>query len=141
MPRGNKKGWHFRWTNKPADLPDRFCLYCGEKIEDVRHPNQKFCCFNHRRWYEEDKKLAQNAEKIKNRPTRICVVCNQPFVFKIGNQKACSPHCSAELERARWRKYNYKRPERMKQIKEYTYKVREQKKLRHEQLFGGQQIY
>jgi len=85
----------------PNGRPFCGCTECGRDHCD------ELC---RQEWYMEKrrrKNLQARAVRVLFTPLRDCPVCGNMFLPKTGNQKYCSPHCSADVLRARYREEYY----------------------------------
>lgn len=75
------------------------CGWCGQEFEPLTEKHTYCCkeCYrqsnNHKR--REARKIEASKKVIR------CIVCNEPYTRKTGNQKFCSQKCKNEAERMR----------------------------------------
>ena len=128
-----KKGDKFIWKNKPIGLKPIICHYCKEVIppENIKHPRQKFCCDEHRSFFNYDKRMKKY--KLKVWELRICVMCGKKFIPHIHQQICCKASCSSEYQKRYQRTWKENNKNRLGLNEKCKLYMREKRKLEKEE--------
>lgn len=119
----------------------RTCQYkgCGQQFTP-KHSLQKFCCYQHKRWDEEDKRIAQNAEKFLKKEKKKCIICKNLFIPKVSFQLCCCATCSKKRKNQTNLMLDYKNIEKRRRQQRES-RIRNQKSKKVKTYFEGDCIF